>query len=259
MIDELTADVTSSLPFVKNADESHLRILSLPTGLTGRLDATGKTFTSTVTGGAIGTLEVGVTSGRDTQLPGGQQGVLVADLPAHFPNFASYDAFVRVLGLESATVAWGTTQVADVTRLPGSFVLQVDTADLDVDGIIQDLPHQAHISYGPTVATPPEGPSEGLPDSSPDLPEGKSFVYRGSAPIGLVALDVEGSEPLFDDATEAHIDLHGLPKELIVTMLEDARQAAVATKHGPVGSIDIELCSEGACDPADRPAEPGRQ
>ena len=55
VIDELTADLTSSEAFVRNANESHLRILSLPTGLTGRLDATGKTFTARVTEGAIGT------------------------------------------------------------------------------------------------------------------------------------------------------------------------------------------------------------
>ena len=154
--------------------------------------------------------------------------------------------------MESASVSWGTTQLADVTHLPGSFVLDVTTRELSVDGNIQDLPHRAYIWYGPAVATPPETPPGDVPPIDPidpigpiddpvldpgtdPPPAGQSFVYRGSDPITLVTLDVEGDEPLFDDATEAHVDLLGLPKEVLVTMLEDSRQAVVATKHGAVG------------------------
>ena len=165
-IGELTADVTSSVPFVGNADESHLRILDLPTGLTGRLDANGKTLTVAMTGGAIGTLEVGVSSGLNQRLPDNQQGLLLEDHAGTPVAPSSYDAFVRVRGLEKATVAWGDTQKVDLVHTAGSFVMKIeaddidaDGTDLDVDGLIQDLPRTAFVSYGPGAPGPRPFPS----------------------------------------------------------------------------------------------------
>lgn len=308
-IDELTADVVTSAPLIRNAHQSHVRILSFPTGLTGRLDTQAKTFNAALTSdgdaapGAIGVLEASVTSGLDLRLPEGQQGLLLTDHRI-LNAINTYDMFVRVLGLEAASLSWGDTLSVDMTHEPGPFDLDVSlkskvhgstepSPDIEIDGTITDLPRVAYVSFGPAVELPPQAPEDGIPggpigspdqegpadpwdpfdhvgdldidltddpgdpwdghldaSQSPDIQPGTSFVYRGSAPISRVKIDVVSDEALFDDATEAHVDIQGLPKELTLTILAQSRQAAVATRHGPVRGIDIQLCSTGACDPA---------
>src|SRR5207302_7742245 len=106
VIGELDADLTSTRPLVATATASHLRLVSVPTGLTGRLDSPGKTFTADLTGGAITTVEAQVTSGADDRLPAGTDGVMLHDHPG------SYVVFLRVSGLQHAAVGWGATQFA---------------------------------------------------------------------------------------------------------------------------------------------------
>ena len=270
-ISELTADVTSSVPFVGDADESHLRILDLPTGLTGRLDTNGKTLTATMTGGAIGTLEVGVSTGLNQRLPDGQQGLLLKDHAGTPAAPSSYDAFVRVLGLEKATVTWGDTQKADLVHAAGSLVMQIETdnidaagTDLDVKGLIQDLPRTALVSYGPgaPATTPVPVDPDILPvhigDPDQQEPgqgvEKSSFVYKGSDVVGNVDFDVVSSAPLFGRATEAHLNATSLPRGLVVTLFHTIKHADVTTDNGTpgvpgrLGTLHLEVCSPGACD-----------
>ncbi len=122
VIGDLRAEVTSDVPLVDDAHVSRLHIVDLPTGLTGRLER--KAFTANLTGGAVGALELEVTSGPDLRpLLEDQQGVAVQDTDG------TYAAFVRVTGVTEAAVGWGPTQHAHVVHTPGPFLFRVDVAD----------------------------------------------------------------------------------------------------------------------------------
>ena len=125
VINDLLADVTSDIALVDDAHRSRLHIVGLPTGLAGQLDSKAKTFTAGLTGGAIDTLEIEVTSGPDLRsiLPGHQQGVAVQD------DNDSYAAFVRVTGVREVAVGWGITQHAHLVHTPGPFIFRVDVDD----------------------------------------------------------------------------------------------------------------------------------
>lgn len=279
-IDDLEVDVSSSKPFVGNANRSHLGILSLPTGLSGQLDTNAKTFTSTMTdGGRIGQLEIQVTNGSNLRLPAGQQGLRVED------HVNSYEAFVRILGLEKATVGWGETKMAKLTHDVGSFLVEVhadeidaDGTDVDIHGLIQDLPHVALFAYGPngvaagddTPVPQPVDPKLPIPhvgdydqQEPGGLPAKSIFTYRGSADVAAVDFDVVSSTPLFGRATEAHLDLSSLSREVVVALFHNSKHADVITgdgNHGPghLGTLRVELCAPTDCDvqPAKDPNGP---
>ena len=246
-IGSLDFDVTSSRPLFDDARRSHLRILGMPTGLNGRLDALGERFTANLVGGDVDVLEALVTSGPTHGLPDDVDGVFVAD------HVGSYVAFVRITGLQHAEVAWGATQLADIVHEPGPFRLLVDTDDVDtrdieVDGRILDLPARARVEYTSSATA-------------------TSLLYTGSDVIGRLQLDVVSGEPLFDDANEAHILLLGLPPGvetapgvftpgLTLTVDKVAKRLDAATTGGALGFLEIELCESGSC-AADQPVGGG--
>ena len=239
-IDELTADVRSDVPIVDDATASHLRIVDLPTGLTGRLDGEAKTFTATLSGGAIGALELELTSGPDLRdrLPEKQQGVLVED------TNDSYAAFARLTGVREADVGWGATQHVRVVHEAGPFTLGIDVddtfadsvndSDVSVDGHIVDLPAEASVTYTPA-----------------DEQSGRSaavLLYDGSDVIETLTLDVV-DDPGSEDAKEVHVVAGDVPLHLSLLVDRSKEMLEALATQGRLGSLKLELCSTDACEP----------
>lgn len=243
-IDDLTVDLVSSVPLVAHtgADRSHLRLVSVPTGLTGRLNSGAKTFTATMAdGAAITTVEAQVTSGPDIRLPDGQDGILLTQ------ESDRYVIFARISGLKSATVGWGSTVTADLTHKAGSFVVDANMADsdgdgvyddrVDIDGLIQDLPARARIDYTagePATAAGPEVPT--------------TLVYQGSEEINQIVVKVVSQKPLVKiPGSYLHPDtltmrILGMPGGR-TTVSNAVAGSSVTTTKGAIGQTEIELCS----------------
>lgn len=239
VIGEITVDVTSSTPFVDDATAVRLLVRDVPTGLTGRLDAAGKTLTATLVDGALAVLEVQVHSPGDAvELPAGVQGVRLED------HVGTYAAFARITGLRAATVGWGATRVADVTHAPGVFVLDIDIDDTDehaieVDGRVANLPATARFEYTPGVPLPCGTPPCGTTPTS--------FAYRGSDVIGRIDFDVVSEAPLVDLATEAHLLATSIPPGLDLVIDSTGKTLRATAIDGSLGSLELELCSETVC------------
>ncbi len=240
VISDLTADVTSSVALVDEAKASHLHLTSFPTGLTGRIDTTAKTFSANLTGGTIGAAEARVTSGPQDALPAGVDGVLLHD------HDGSYVAFVRVSGLSSALVGWGDTQFATVTHAAGPFLMQVDADDPDagragihVDGAITNLPGVAHVEYTPAR-------KRRLFPFVPARPS--KFVYTGSELIGQVRFDVTSDEAFNASGVDT---LHILAKRVPgLTLIQDdvAGKTTATTDDGTnIGYLHVEACAAVGC------------
>jgi len=251
-IDELTVDLVSNVPLISNtgADRSHLRLVSVPTGLTGRLNSAAKTFTATMGDGeAITTVEAQVTSGPDIRLADGQDGVLLTQ------ESDRYVVFARVSGLKSATVGWGSTVTADLTHKAGSFVVDANVADsdgdgvfddrLDIDGLIQDLPARARIDY--TAGKPAIAASSEVPTT---------LVYEGSEVINQIVVKVVSQKPLVEiPGSYRHPDT--LTMRILAmpggrtTVSNAVAGSSVTTTQGSIGQTEIELCSSvRGCRPA---------
>lgn len=241
VIEELRADVVSNVVFVDDATTSHLLLRGVPTGLTGRLDTPGKTFTATLTGGSLSLLEAQVTSGPDLRLPDGVQGVALEDHPG------SYAAFFRILGLQHVNVGWSEThQFAEVDHTAGPFHLLVDTDDTDtkdieVDGRLLDLPAQARFDHRPSK-----------PINCPRQPCGETpllITFATDDPTATIAqltLDVVSAEPLVGNATIVHLIASELPP-LSITVDATGERFLAETTRGTLGSIGAELCSTTGC------------
>lgn len=246
VIGELRADVVSNVPFVDDATTSHLLLRGVPTGLTGRLNTPGKTFTAKLTGGSLSLLEAQVTSGSDLRLPDGVQGVALEDHPLGHPE-GGYAAFVRILGLQSVAVGWSEThQFAEVNHTAGPFHLLVDTDDTDtkdieIDGRLLDLPAQARFDHIPTK-----------PISCPRQPCGETpllITFATDDPTAIIdqlTFDVVSAEPLVGNATIAHLVASQLPP-LSITVDATGKRFLAETTRGTLGSVGAELCSATGC------------
>lgn len=208
-ITKITADVSSSTPLVANATASHLTLTGVPVDVTGQLDTVAQSFTADLPSGAIGTVEAQVTSGPDTRLADGQQGILIN------ADDSSYVAFVRVLGVEHAHVTWGTTKGADLTHTAGPFLVQVLDHGRSLTGRVNALPHVASASFGPA----PGGGGQ------------QEVRYSGSDPIASITADSsDPATPLFGEANEAHLSITGLPVGVTVDYSDGG--ATVRTSDG---------------------------
>ena len=200
VIGELTADLTSTVPLADDANESHLRLLGVPTGLVGRVNTTAKTFTAHLTTGAITTTEVQLTSGDNDRLPDGIDGIMLHD------HADDYVVFLRISGLSDATVGWADTQFATLTHKAGPFLMQIAADDPDakstpmtVTGQITNLPGTAHVAYTPAqkarIFFPPRRPARPM-----------TFVYEGSELINELRVDAVAGEALNDSGvTTIHV------------------------------------------------------
>ena len=126
-------DVVSDPPLFDSATKSHLTIRGMPTGLTGQLDSKNERFTASLGSGDVDLLELSVTSGAGVPLPAGVDGVRLEDHPR------TYAAFARITGLRKAEIAWGGSQIADVTHRAGRFELHVNTSDTGIAGTKVDM------------------------------------------------------------------------------------------------------------------------
>ncbi len=251
VIGDLVAEVISDIALVDDAHRSRLHIVGLPTGLEGQLDSKAKTFTAGLIGGAIGALEIEVTSGPDLRsiLPGDQQGVAVQD------TNDSYAAFVRITGVREVAVGWGTTQHAHLVHTPGPFIFRVDVDDSFQDSVqdddivfrgdVLDLPATATLTFAPA-------------DESVDRYETK-LTYDGSDAINRLTLDVvrEIDDPIARDPNEAHVAADGVPRhlELVVNNAQETMEATTKPDDpadgpgDPLAHLDLELCTTNGCQP----------
>ena len=255
-IDLLTADVTSTEPFVDDADEAHVRITDFPTGLEGRFDESGKKFVASVDAGAIGSIELQATSGDDLRLPDGIDGLLLED------HDEKYTAFARVSGLERIDLGWGRTMRADVEHAPGPFDVLVDiddpdtadpandvlATDLDLSLRTRDLPGDALLEY--TAA------GDGVCHHHPPCPKVPSTLkFTGDAPVGSIDIDVVSSQKLIEggEGNRGATELHGLITNVpagtldVVVDGEDKEMTADLDAPAPDFAIEVEACSTGEC------------
>ena len=238
IITDLTADLTSSVPLVDDATMSHLHLVSVPTGLTGRVDSAGQTFTAQVTAGAIGLIELQVTNGANDRLPDGVDGVMLHNHPG------SYVAFVRISGLSNAAVGWGDTQFATLTHTAGKFLMQVAQDDTDVEGItidgaITNLPATAHVEYTPSH------PARLLPEPRAFTPS--NFTYSGSDAITSVDFTVVKATPLASGANTFLIHARSVPTGTTLIGNEATGTTTATITGGAIGLLTVEACSAGDC------------
>lgn len=251
----LTADITSTEPFVDDADEAHVRITDFPTGLEGRFDEKGKKFVADVPDGAIGSIELQATSGPDLRLPAGTDGLLLED------HDGSYTAFARVTGLERIDLSWGTTMRADVEHAPGPFDVQVDVddpdtadpatnrpaTDLDLGIAVRNLPGDALLEYTPSAET--ECPASPCPKTPSTLD------FTGDGPVGSIDLDLVSSQKLIEggEGNRGATELHGLIENIpagtlnVVVDGDNKNLTANLSAAAPDFSIELEACSAGEC------------
>jgi hypothetical protein len=254
----LTADVTSTEPFVDDAKEAHLTVKNFPTGLEGRFDEKGKRSIARVPEGQVGQvglIELRATSGPDLRLPDGVDGIRLED------HDNLYSAFARVTGLRKLAVSWGDTQSADVERAPGRFDVHVDIddpdtadpstntpkTDLDLDIVVRDLPGKALLEYTPSKAT--ECPSSPCPKTPSKL------KFTGDGQVGSIDLDVVSAEKLIEGAegNKGATELHGLIANIpagtldVVVDGENKVMTGSLTAPSPDFVVELEACSEGEC------------
>ncbi|MBA2608908.1 MAG: hypothetical protein H0U92_08225, partial [Actinobacteria bacterium] len=244
-IGELTADLTSTVPLIDDADESHLRLVGVPTGLSGRVNSVAKTFTAHLTSGAITTTEVQLTSGANERLPSGVDGVMLHD------HEDKYVVFLRISGLVDATVGWADTQFATVTHAPGPFKMEIAADDPDAkstpmtaNGQITNLPGTAHVAYTPArkgrIFPPPRR-----------LPRPMTFVYSGSELINELRIDAVAGEALNDSGvTTVHVLAKRVPG---MTLVQDdvAGTTTANTIDGTnIGYLHVEACAPNGCQPS---------
>jgi len=247
VIGELTADLTSTEPLVDDADESHLRLVGVPTGLVGRVNTTTKTFTAHLPAGAITTTEVQLTSEAvedpDDRLPDDVDGVMLHD------HENEYVVFLRISGLSDATVGWADTQYATVTHAAGPFVMEVATDDTDsdstpmtVNGRITDLPATAHVSYTPArkFRLFPRRTARPM-----------TFVYTGSELINELRVDAVAGEPLNDDTgvTTVRVLAKRVPGMTLVQNDLTGTTTANTDDGTNIGYLQVEACSPNGCQP----------
>lgn len=254
-IGSLTADVTSTRPFVDDATAAHLTVEDFPTGLVGRFDEDGKRFTARVPSGEIGLIELQATSGADVRLPDGIDGLRLED------HDGSYAAFARLTGLRRVTVGWGETMRADVVRTPGRFDVHVDVddpdtadpaagtpkTDLDLDLVVRDLPGEALLEYTPSAET--DCPASPCPASP------STVKFTGNGPVGAIDLDVVSGQQLISGGqgnVGAH-ELHGRVRNVpagtldVVVDGENKKMTGSLTAPAPDFVVEVEACSPGQC------------
>ncbi len=242
VIDHIYADLTSSVPLADDADESHLHLAKVPTGLTGRVNTAAETFTAHITdGSAIETVEAQVTSGDNERLPDGVDGLMLHD------HDGKYVAFVRISGLSDATVGWGDTKFATVTHRAGRFVMDVDADDPDseadaltVSGNITDLPAVAHVEYTPAR------PAQITPKFLAARPS--TFIYSGSALIEQMTFDVVMDEPLNDTGiTTIKVLAKGVPGVTLVHNPFTEETTATTNPKQSLRYLWVEACAPNGC------------
>jgi len=243
-IGELTADLTSSVPLVDDADESHLRLVGVPTGLTGRVNSVAKTFDAHLTNGAITTTEVQLTSEEDERLADGTDGVMLHD------HEDKYVVFMRISGLSHATVGWADTQFATVTHAPGPFVMEIaaddpdsDNTPMTVNGTISNLPGVAHVAYTPArkgrFFPPPRR-----------LPRPMTFVYEGSELINELRVEAVAGEELNDSGvTTVRVLAKRVPGMTLVQNDAAGTTTANTADGTNIGYLEVEACSPNGCRP----------
>jgi hypothetical protein len=251
----LTADITSTEPFVDDATAAHLRVENFPTGLEGRFDEDHKKFTANVPDGAIGKIELQATSGPDLRLPVGIDGLLLED------HDGAYTAFARVTGLERIDLGWGTTMRADVEHAPGPFDVLVDVddpdtadpatnrpaTDLDLGIGVRDLPGDALLEYTPSAET--ECPASPCPKTPSTL------EFTGDGAVGSIDLDVVSSQKLIEggEGNQGATELHGLIENIpagtlnVVVDGDNKQMKANLSAAAPDFVVELEACSAGEC------------
>ncbi|MFY9615485.1 MAG: hypothetical protein WAT58_08825 [Candidatus Dormiibacterota bacterium] len=253
IIGTLTADVLKTdSPLAGRADHGHLVAKGIPTGLNTVLNSDAKTFSATLTGGTLTSIELQLTNGLDQRLPDGTDGLLFndpSDPAATLPPGTPYVIFVRATKLASATVGWGDPLSGTLTHTPAPFTVSVQTHDMTINGTLTNLP--ATVNFSLHVPAPSLVRQIGAPPPPPPPPT--SLTYSASGPMDQLVLDIVRSTAFVKTANHVHVNAQGIPT--IVGLTIDADNTKLTGDIAAPGITQLEvqltdtadLCAPGDC------------
>lgn len=272
-IDAITLEVVDPRGLFDRATTLRARLEDLPEDLTGSIGDDG-TLSLDAGDGALGLLEIQLTSGPDASLLPETDGFLLRDDPSQFVAFARLTGLKRIvlnadpLGIELRTVggrpfvvdaiqstaSTATSALLNIDSLPTSLDLDVDenngTASIDYEASRTIDLLTASLSRTPAGGTPLAIALEvvDFPEELQAVLGADEFSWTASSVVPQFKADITDPGGLADRINAITIRIDALPKELTVGLADGG--FALDAPDGAIGNLLLSASSGPTISPA---------
>jgi hypothetical protein len=221
-IEEISVAADKPDPFFGRVTHIEGSIRDIPPVLQLDLRQTGEKV-EFIADNPIGAIELLASSGPGEQLPAGEQGVILRDLPDRFVIFGRIFG-LRTVSLDMNPLAFGI-QAGQGLPFRAEATLQQPGDELEVSARIENLPRRIDLSMGD------------------DGSGGTAVVYDADAPINRILVEANNLG-LIDRADDVRAEILGLPQHIEVK-LPTSGPLLEASASDPIGSMQLQV-AEGA-------------